>query len=85
MTQRFRQGQNVEVWSDNLPGATFLEAMQWRKAKIVGTPSGDSETYCVLFPDVTEGVFDAEHIRAIPWSLDDPEIRKSLQLDGWTP
>lgn len=80
----FREGQEVEVFDT---GCTAMP--NWRKAKIVREPTttalADKPLWQVQFPNGTRAVIDGEHIRPIPWSLDDPEIRKSLQLDGWSP
>jgi hypothetical protein len=63
MTRQFREGQDVEVFSNSGDGK-FVPVWHWRKAKIV--PRVASKTpgfYVVQFPDGTCDVFIAELIR----------------------
>jgi hypothetical protein len=57
----FHEGQEVEVLDKWQVPHGYADV--WRKAWIIGVPSGNN-SYCVVFSDTTQGVFDADRIRA---------------------
>jgi hypothetical protein len=83
MTQKFHEGQDVEVLSR--PELCISFKSRWRKGKIaehaaaIGQVSG---AYVVQFHDGSHGVFDAEHIRTV-----EPSVMEHMEKahKAWPP